>query len=116
MQWQPRKGKDDPRSRYKQTGGRKLSVPRVILALALAAVLLFGMVKIIGYAAEWIRSRNSVKDLRELYYNAPTQTPVPATLPPTAAPMGGNRAKRSPAPGAKPLALVITVPDLASAE
>ncbi|MBR6186530.1 MAG: sortase [Clostridia bacterium] len=86
MQWQPRKGKDDPRSRYKQTGGRKLSVPRVILALALAAVLLFGMVKIIGYAAEWIRSRNSVKDLRELYYNAPTQTPVPATLPPTAAP------------------------------
>lgn len=107
MQWQPRKGKDDPRSRYKQTGGRRLSIPRVILALIFALLLIFGVVKIAGYAADWFSSRNDVKDLRALYYNAPTETPAPATPVPTAAPT--NVPVNSPAPSATPAP--ITTPD-----
>ena len=86
MQWQPRQGKDGHRGRYKAVGTKKkgkLSIPKVILALVFAGIFIFGLVKLIGYGADWIASRREVKNLRELYHNLPTDAPTDA---PTAAP------------------------------
>ena len=106
MQWQPRNGKDDQRGRYKQvqTGKKKLAVGRVALAAVFLFLAVFGLIKLIQYAADWISSRNATRDVRELYYNAPTDVPTqpPAPLSPTATLAPTDRATLTPAPEKTP--------------
>ena len=99
MQWQPRQGKDGHRGRYKAVGTKKkgkLSIPKVVLALVFAGIFIFGLVKLIGYGADWIASRREVKNLRELYHNLPTDAPtqeptaVPTAEAPAPAPSAGS--------------------------
>ena len=86
MQWQPRKENRDGKRRDKPGNQRMLSVPRVCAALLLSGVLIFALVKLIGYGAAWIASRNTAKELKDLYEAVYTDTPGPAEETQTPAP------------------------------
>lgn len=57
------------------------------LVLPAAALVIFGAARLIGYGADWLSARNTARELREVYYDAATETPTAAPTPtPTPAP------------------------------
>lgn len=85
QQWQPRRD----RSRRCRSRCRRLRWGRALVALAGLAVLLFGLVKLIGYGVDWISFRHTADNLKTIYQadfteklipvtEAPSHTPAPA--------------------------------------
>ena len=50
------------------------------------ALLLFGLIKLVGYGRDWHAARNTSKELQTVYHDAPTDAPAPYTAEPTAEP------------------------------
>jgi len=51
-----------------------------------AILLLFGLIKLIGYASDWLAARNISKELQAVYYDAPTDEPTLTTEVPSPTP------------------------------
>lgn len=73
-QWQPRRGHS---RRYRfRSSRRRLQWRWALIALAGLAVLLFGLVKLIGYGLDLISSRHTSDKLQTIYYADPTGEPM----------------------------------------
>ena len=84
QQWQPRQYR--PR-RFRH--GRRLQHfrwGRLLTVLLGAALLLFGLIKLIGYGMDWIGARNTSKELQTVYYDTPTDEPALTTETPSPTP------------------------------
>lgn len=72
------------RRKYRTRQDRRLLL---LLAVLLgAALLLFGLIKLIGYGRDWLAARNTSRELQTVYHDAPTDAPAFFTEEPTAAP------------------------------
>lgn len=89
MQYRPRNRR---RSRHRVRWGRLIAV------LAGLAVAGFGLVKLIGYGVDWMASRQTVQELRAVYYAEPTPASIAATDAPTAAPAPSAAPTSAPVP------------------
>ena len=74
QQWQPRQNK--PRRYRHRHRPRRFRWGRLLAVLLGAVLVLFGLVKLIGYGGDWLAARNTSKDLQTVYYDAPTDEPV----------------------------------------
>ncbi len=83
QQWQPRRGRS---RRYRSRYGR-VRWGRVLVVLAGVAVLLFGLVKLIGYGVDLLSSHHTSEKLQTIYYADPTDVPIPATEAPVYTPV-----------------------------
>ena len=84
-QWQPRQS-NRPR-RYKERSRKpRFRWERLIAVLLGAFLIVFGSIRLIGYARDWIALRKTNGKLQSVYYDAPTDTPVPSTEEPAAVP------------------------------
>ena len=84
MQWQPKPG--GSRRKRRSYRHRRLRWGRLLAVLAGLAVLLFGLVKLIGYGIDLISSRHTSDKLQSIYYVAPTEETILPTQEPSAAP------------------------------
>ena len=87
----------DPRRRSKRRRSRRIRLLVAVLGLAIA---LFGLVKLIGYGADLLAARRAARELRQVYYAAPTPEPLPAT----------ETAAATPAPTMTPTPAVTAIP------
>ena len=97
QQWQPRQSR--PR-RY-----RTKSRLRVFRRGRLPALLLFGLISLIGYGGDWLAARNTSGELQAVYRDAPADEPAPRTDPPAPAREGHEETAPpavSPVPAAAP--------------
>lgn len=84
QQWQPRQNRQ---RRYRQKSRPRKARCGRMLAVALgAALLLFGLVKLIGYGGDWLAARNTSRELQTVYHEAPTDAPALFTAEPPTAP------------------------------
>ena len=120
QEWQPRRGRSR-RYRYSRRHARRLRWDRVLIALAVlagVAVLLIGLVKLIGYGVDLIASRNTASKLQTIYYAEPTDEPNLVTEAPTQTPAPTPEETPAPTPGATvsstPLPTPTPVPRLPS--
>ena len=65
---------------------RRFRWERLALIALSAALIAFGLVKLIGYGVDWMASRQTAQELRAVYYADPTPAPIAATAAPTEAP------------------------------
>lgn len=103
QQWQPRRNR--PR-RYRQRNRfRRFRWERLIAVLFGAALLLFGMIKLIGYGSDLLAARNTSRELQTVYYDAPTDEPVLPTAAPSPEPVPTETIipTQSPAPVSSPI-------------
>ena len=93
QQWQPRQNNKPHRYKERRRNGR-FRWDRLIAVLLGVALLVFGSIRLIGYVRDWITLRKTNGKLQSVYYDAPTDTPVPFTaepsVPPTPAPTAGE--------------------------
>ena len=82
QQWQPRRD----RSRRYRSRYRRLRWGRVVVVLAGLALLLFGLVKLIGYGVDLLSSRHTADNLQTIYHADFTEEPIPVTEAPTHTP------------------------------
>lgn len=102
QQWQPRQNR--PRRYGQKSRSRLFRRGRLLAALLGAVLLVFGVVKLIGYGRDWLAARNTSRELQTVYYDAPTDAPVPATAEPTSAPTPApTEAAQTPAPSPSPV-------------
>ena len=90
QQWQPRKNRH---RRFRQ--GRRFRHfrwGRLLAALLGTALLLFGLIRLIGYGKDWLAARNTSRDLQAVYHDAPTDEPPLPTDAPSATPAPGKTA------------------------
>ena len=89
QQWQPRQRRSRRYRRHSRFGHVRWG--RVLVALAGGAVLLFGLVKLIGYGVDLLSSHHTSEKLQTIYYadstnepilvaEAPVYTPVPTPV------------------------------------
>lgn len=109
MQYQPRNRR---RSRR-----RRVRWGRLIVALAGLAAAVFGLAKLIGYGIDWMVSRQTAREMRDVYYAEPTPAPIAATAAPTEAPTEAPTAVPAPsaAPTASPVPTQSPIPRLPAA-
>ena len=62
------------------------------------ALLLFGLIRLIGYGRDWLAARNTSRELQTVYYDAPTGGPALFMPVPTAAPMPDPAPKKTTLP------------------
>ena len=109
QQWQPRQNK--PR-RYKQRSRlRQFRWGRLVMLLG-AALVLFGLIKLIGYGRDWIAARNTSRELQAVYYDTPTDAPVLFTAEPTVAPTPDATLTETTTPAKTPAPTISPVPRL----
>ena len=113
QQWQPRRS-NRPR-RYKERRRRGFCRGRLIAALLGAALLVFGLVGLVGYGGDWIALRRTNEKLQNIYYDAPTDTPAPFTPEPAAAPTPAPTPGETAAPVQLPSLSPSPVPPLEAA-
>ena len=97
--------------RHKKRG--RFRWDRLILVLVFGGLILYGMVKLIGYGIDLLSSAQTSRELQQVYHEEPTETvaPViteaPATPPPAIA---MPTAAVTPAPTAKPVLSTVKYP------
>ena len=97
--------------RRRHTRFRRFRRERLLLFLLFVALVVFGLVKLIGYGADLLSSRQTAAALREVYReqtdNSPGETPAPAPGPATAAPAAAESAS---APTDEPVRRLSAIP------
>ena len=103
-QWQPRQNK--PRRIRHGRRSRHFRWGRLLAVLLGASLLLFGLVKLIGYGRDWLSARNTSRELQTVYHDTPTDEPAPPTdtPSPTPAPRETAMPTVSPVPTSSPIA------------
>ena len=111
MEWQPRQKRS--RRRRRRSGFRW---DRLALVVALAGLVVFGLVKLVGYGVSLAASRRASRQMQQIYYYAPTDTPALPTEAPTEAPVvaAEQLTEAPPAPTAAVAATQSPIPRLAA--
>jgi len=107
MQWKPDRKKAGRRYRYKSSG--QLPWGKIVLVFALTGMIIFCLVKLIGYGSALIASRKTNEQLRTLYYS-----PLPETEPPQAV-LAEQQPTETPAPAFTAAVGTAAVPAVAAA-
>lgn len=103
QQWQPRQSR--PRRYRTKSRLRVFRRGRLPALLLGAALLLFGLISLIGYGGDWLAARNTSGELQAVYRDAPADEPAPRTDPPAPAREGHEETAPpavSPVPAAAP--------------
>ena len=112
QQWQPQQGRSGRHRRGSRR--RRLRWGRLLAVAAGFTVLLFGLVKLIGYGMDLISSRQAANKLQAIYYAAPTETPIAVTPEPTALPTPVPTPTETAAPTPSPAPAQSPIPRLAA--
>ena len=84
MQWQPRNKRSGRKGNhwFRFRGAGKAGALRLALTVVLAGVAVYALVRLIGYGAALLSSRQADQEMRQIYYNASTSAPeVPSVQP-----------------------------------
>lgn len=104
-----RPGKREARRRR----GIRLQAGRKALAVLLACVAVYALIRLIGYGADWISSRNTARELQKDYYGAGAPAPESSPETPageTAVPDVEEKPAETALPSPKPTGIPTAVP------